>query len=77
MLRIESCAKRRLAIGAALVEFGYDGAQLIQRQLVTNRQHQGQRSGEPVAPVPVRELLLDGGLGDLLDGLAGNRQSPS
>jgi hypothetical protein len=28
-------------------------------------------------PVPIGELMLEGGLGDLLDGLAGDRQSPS
>ena len=77
MLRIEGRAKRCLALGAALVELGADRAQLIQRQLVMYRQYQGQRFSEPVAPVPVRELMLDGGLDDLLDRLAGNRQPPS
>ena len=36
-----------------------------------------QRFGEPVMPVTVGELMLKGGLGNLLDGLTRDRQSPS
>jgi hypothetical protein len=72
-LRIECCSQRRLAIGAALIEFGDDSLQALGRQIIGDRQHQGDRFGEPVSPVAIGELMLDGGLGDLLDGLAGDR----
>ena len=77
MLRIECRSQRRLTVGAAPIELGDDSLQALERQIVTNRQHQGQHFGEPVVPVAVGELMLDGGLGDLLDGLAGDRQPPS
>jgi hypothetical protein len=63
LLRIECGSERRLALGAALLKLGNDGLHPLERQIVANRQHQGQCFGEPVAPVPVCELLLDGGLG--------------
>ena len=77
MPRIERRSQRRLAVGAALTELGNDGLQAIKRQIVGDRQHQGERFGEPVLPVAVGELMLDGGLGDLLDGFARDRQPPS
>jgi hypothetical protein len=57
-------------ISAALLELGDDSLQAIERQIVANRQHQGQRFGEPVAPVAVDEAMLDIGLADLQIGNA-------
>jgi hypothetical protein len=75
--RIERRAQRRLAVSVPLIELDDDSLQAIERQIVTNRQHEGERFGEPVSPVAVGEPMLDGGLGNLLDGLAGDRQPPS
>jgi hypothetical protein len=63
--------------GAPLLKLSNDSLQALERQVVANRQHQGQRFGEPVVPVTVGEAMLEGGLGNLLDGLAGDRQPPS
>ena len=74
MHRIERRLERCLTVAAPPVELSDNGLQPIERQVGAN---ESQRFGESVVPVTVGELMLEGGLGNLLDGLARDRQLPS